>query len=62
MELQIKAHSEIHLSEGGVMESIHGTVYSLSVAERPRAMNSACLRRKACPQMEGNHLQRLLYI
>jgi hypothetical protein len=50
MELQIKAHSEIgisflynlncFLSEDGVIESIHGTVYSLLVAERPRAMNS----------------------
>jgi hypothetical protein len=34
MELQIKAHSEIHLSADGVMESIHGTLHSLSVAER----------------------------
>ena len=46
-ELQIKAHSEVHLSEDGVMESIHGTVYSLSVAESPRAMNSAYFRCKA---------------
>jgi hypothetical protein len=62
MELQIKAHSEIHLSEDGVMESIHVTVYSLSVAERPREINSACFRCKACLQVERNHLQPLLYI
>jgi len=62
MELQIREHSEIHLSEDGVMESIHGTVYSLSVAESQRAMNSACFRSKACLYVEGNHLQRLLYI
>jgi hypothetical protein len=62
MELEIKAHNEIHLSEDGVMESIHGTVYSLSVSEHPRAMNSACFRYKACLRVEGNHLQCLLYI
>ena len=62
MELQIKAHSEVNPSEDGVMESIHGTVYSLSVAEIPRAMNSACFRCKAFPQVEGNHLERLLYV
>jgi hypothetical protein len=35
MELLIKAHNEIHLSEDGVIESIHRTDYSFSVAERP---------------------------
>jgi len=62
MELQIKAHSEVRLSEDKVMENIYVAVYSLSVAENPRAMKSACFRCNAFLQVEGNHLQRLLYV
>ena len=62
MELQIKAHSDIHLSEDWVIESIRRTVYSLPVAERPRIMNSACFRCQACLQVEGKHLQPLIDI